>query len=351
LERDTDLVRPTKILKLKSFSSIHNGGMIKDQYGRTFDYVRIAVNERCNLRCVYCMPEEGINFMPQKDLLTTDEINRLISILVKSGVKKIRFTGGEPLLHKDIVSLVNFSANAGVKSIHLTTNGLLLGKMAKPLYEAGLNGINISLDTLDHKKFEEITRRKGLEKVIDGLNLALSLEFPSVKMNIVFMRDFNHREIGDFVELTREKPLTVRFIELMPFDAHQIWKTGKFFGAELIEKEIRQLYPNIRTDNGSATEHRIFKVPGYAGKVGIIPAFTRSLCGKCNRIRVTADGKIRNCLYSDDEFDLRQLIKNGASDKDIGKGIRRAMWMKPEDGWAAQRLGDQGRESMTQIGG
>ena len=351
MERDTDLVRPTKTLKLKSFSSTHNGGLIKDQYGRTFDYVRIAVNERCNLRCVYCMPEEGVDFLPQNDLLTTDEIMRLISVLTENGVKKIRFTGGEPLLHKEIVSLVGFAANVGVKSIHLTTNGLLLEKVAKPLLDAGLTGINISLDTLDHQKFVEITRREGVEKVIDGLNLALSMEFRSVKMNVVFMRDFNHMEIGDFVELTREKPLTVRFIELMPFDAHQIWKTGKFFGAELIEKEIRQLYPNVRTDNGSATEHRIFKVPGYVGKVGIIPAFTRSLCGKCNRIRVTADGKIRNCLYSDDEFDLKGLIRNGATDMEIGKEIRHAMWMKPKDGWVAQRQGDHGRESMTQIGG
>ncbi len=226
MERDTDLVRPTKTLKLKSFSSTHNGGLIKDQYGRTFDYVRIAVNERCNLRCVYCMPEEGVDFLPQNDLLTTDEIMRLISVLTENGVKKIRFTGGEPLLHKEIVSLVGFAANAGVKSIHLTTNGLLLEKVAKPLLDAGLTGINISLDTLDHQKFVEITRREGVEKVIDGLNLALSMEFRSVKMNVVFMRDFNHMEIGDFVELTREKPLTVRFIELMPFDAHQIWKTG-----------------------------------------------------------------------------------------------------------------------------
>ena len=351
MERDTDLVRPTKTLKLKSFSSTHNGGLIKDQYGRTFDYVRIAVNERCNLRCVYCMPEEGVDFLPQNDLLTTDEIMRLISVLTENGVKKIRFTGGEPLLHKEIVSLVGFAANAGVKSIHLTTNGLLLEKVAKPLLDAGLTGINISLDTLDHQKFVEITRREGVEKVIDALNLALSLEFRSVKINVVFMRDFNHKEIGDFVELTREKPLTVRFIELMPFDAHQIWKTGKFFGAELIEKEIRRLHPGIEPDSGTATEHSLFKVPGYAGKVGIIPAFTRSFCGECNRIRVTADGKIRNCLYSDDEFDLKGLIRNGANDVEIGKEIRHAMWMKPEDGWVAQRQGDHGRESMTQIGG
>ncbi|MDP6569128.1 MAG: GTP 3',8-cyclase MoaA [Candidatus Marinimicrobia bacterium] len=351
LERDTDLVRSTKTLKHKPVSSALNGNLIIDQFGRTFEYVRIALNERCNLRCVYCMPEEGVDFLPQNDLLTTDEIMRLISVLSENGVSRIRFTGGEPLLHKDIISLVECAVGTGIKSVHMTTNGLMLKKHVKPLFDAGLTGINISLDTLDHQKFVKITRREGLEQVMEGLRLALASPIPSVKMNVVFMRDFNHKEIGEFLELTRDNPLTIRFIELMPFDAHQIWKTGKFFGAEKIEEEVRRIYPDIETDSGTATEHRIFKIPGYAGKVGIIPAFTRSLCGECNRIRVTADGKIRNCLYSDDEFDLKRLIQNGATDMEIGKKIRRAMWMKSKDGWVAQRQGDHGRESMTQIGG
>ena len=326
--------------------------MIVDQFDRTFDYVRVAVNERCNLRCVYCMPEEGVDFLPSQELLTTNETERLISIFSQNGVRKIRFTGGEPLLYKNIIRLVRYAGSLrGVNSVHLTTNGLLLERLAVPLFEAGLTGINISLDTLDHQKFVRITRREGVDKVMTGLRLALDLPFPSVKLNVVFMRDFNHTEIGDFVELTREAPLTVRFIELMPFDSHQIWKTGKFFGAELIEKEIRHIYPRVEIESGTATEQKVFRVPGYAGKVGIIPAFTRSFCGDCNRIRLTADGKIRNCLYSGDEFDLKQLLRDSASDSDIAQEIRRAMWLKPEDGWAAQKLGDHHRESMTQIGG
>ncbi len=298
------------------------------------------------------MPEEGVDFLPSAELLTTDETERLISILAENGVRKIRFTGGEPLLHKEIARLVHHAAStADVNSVHLTTNGLLLERLAPQLFEAGLTGINISLDTLDHQKFVKITRREGLDKVLTGLRTVLDLSFPSVKLNVVFMRDFNHTEIGDFVELTREAPLTVRFIELMPFDAHQIWKTGKFLGAELIEEEIRLQYPEVEIDSGTATEQRLFRVPGYAGKVGIIPAFTRSLCGDCNRIRLTADGKIRNCLYSDDEFNLKALLRDSGSDRDIGREIRRAMWLKPEDGWAAQKLGDHHRESMTQIGG
>ena len=298
------------------------------------------------------MPEEGVDFLPSRELLTTDETGRLISILAQNGARKIRFTGGEPLLHKEIVQLVHYASDtSGVNSVNLTTNGLLLKNLAVSLYEAGLNGINISLDTLDHQKFVKITRREGLEKVLEGLRTVLDLPFSSVKLNVVVMRDFNHTEIGDFVELTKEASLTVRFIELMPFDAHQIWKTGKFLGAELIEEEIRLLYPGVERGSGTATEQKLFRVPGYAGRVGIIPAFTRSLCGDCNRIRLTADGKIRNCLYSDDEFDLKTPLRDSASDRQIAREIRRAMWLKPKDGWAAQKLGDHHRESMTQIGG
>ena len=325
---------------------------ITDQFGRVFNYVRIAINERCNLRCVYCMPEEGVDFLPSEELLRTDEIKRLISIFSINGVRKIRFTGGEPLLHKEIIDMIHYSSQIkGIDSIHLTTNGLLLDELALPLFEAGLKGINISLDTLDHKKFERITRRKGLRKVIKGLHRVLDLPFESVKLNVVSMRDFNHMEFGDFIELTRELPLTIRFIELMPFDAHQIWKTGKFIGAELIEEEIRIMFPNVVLDSGTATEHKLFRIPGYVGKVGIIPAFTRSLCSNCNRIRLTADGKIRNCLYSDEEFDLKKLLRSIRSDKDIERVIRKAMRLKPEDGWFAQKGKERHRESMTQIGG
>ena len=298
------------------------------------------------------MPEQGIDFLPSEELLRTEEIKRLISIFSINGVSKIRFTGGEPLLHKEIVDMINYSSQIkGIDSIHLTTNGLLLEELALPLFEAGLKGINISLDTLDHKKFERITRRKGLRKVIKGLHRVLDLPFESVKLNVVSMRDFNHMEIGDFIELTRELPLTIRFIELMPFDAHQIWKTGKFIGAELIEEEIRIMFPNVVLDSGTATEHKLFRIPGYVGKVGIIPAFTRSLCSNCNRIRLTADGKIRNCLYSDEEFDLKKLLRSIRSDKDIERVIRKAMRLKPEDGWFAQKGKERHRESMTQIGG
>lgn len=329
-----------------------DGHGLVDTFGRVFNYARIAVNERCNLRCIYCMPEEGVPFKPERDLLTADEIVRIVGILAGLGVDKIRFTGGEPLLHRDIVDLVGEASNTpGIQTVSLTTNGLLFSKKGPSLYRAGLHAVNMSLDTLDPDKFASITRRPGLEKVLEGLDVALGLPLSNVKLNMVVMRNFNHTELGDFVELTRDRPLTVRFIELMPFDAHQIWKTGRFLGAERIVEELKLIYPDLDMSSGSSTETYAFRVPGYQGRIGVIPSFTRSLCAGCNRLRITADGKIRNCLYSDHEFNLRDLMRGGCSDDDIGHLFRQAMWVKLSDGWEAQRQGDGHRESMTQIGG
>lgn len=325
---------------------------LADTFGRTFNYARIAVNERCNLRCVYCMPEDGVDFQPEEKLLTSEEIARIVEILAGVGVDKIRFTGGEPLLHKEIVDIVAHASNTpGIETVTLTTNGLLFRKNGRSLYEAGLGAINISLDTLDPDKFVSITRRSGLEEVLEALEMAMEFPIPTVKLNVVAMKGFNDTELGDFLELTRDRDLTVRFIELMPFDAHQIWKTGKFLSAEQIMEKLRELHADLESSPGSATETYGLKVPGYRGRVGVIPAFTRSLCGDCNRVRVTADGMIRNCLYSDNEFNLRDLMRGGASDGHLSRLFRQAMQAKPLDGWEAQRHGDHHRESMTLIGG
>ncbi len=206
---------------------------IQDTFGRTFDYLRIAVCERCNLRCVYCMPEKGITFSRAKNILTIDEIKRIVDVLSQHGVSKIRYTGGEPLLRKDLVSIIaNTVSTPGVDSVHLTTNGIFLPEKIKQLEKAGLHGLNISLDTLIAERFEKISRRPGLEQVRKGITMALNGGFKSVKINTVVMRNFNEDEIPAFIELTKENDMTVRFIELMPFDAHQIWKTGHFFGVE-----------------------------------------------------------------------------------------------------------------------
>ena len=347
---------------MKLYKNIHqndSGGqlsavppIISDQFGRTFNYLRIAVNEICNLRCIYCRPEEGVPFKPSKELLTHDEIIRFIQVSAELGVNKIRFTGGEPLLRKDLVQLISgVSSIPKIRSVHLTTNGILLQRLASELKGAGLQGINISIDTLDTEKYGIITRRDEVEKALKGLKAAKEVKIPSIKVNIVALRGFNDSEISDFVFMTKDYPLTVRFIELMPFDAHQIWKTGKFISAKQIIDSLKQLFPDIKTTSGTATEHSIFRVHGYKGKVAVIPSYSRDLCGACNRIRLTADGQIRNCLFAPNEYSVRDLLRNGASDSDIADLMLKAMWRKPIDGWAAQKAGKEHRESMTQIGG
>ena len=336
------------------FNSVLNQSRapINDRFGRTFNYLRLALNEQCNLRCIYCMPEEGINFRSEDKLLTTKEIIRLIKTISKMGVSKIRFTGGEPLLRKDLLKLVQFAKEVpGIESVHLTTNGLLLSKHIQELERAGLSGINISLDTLNSEKFKIITRRDGLNLVLNSLNKAMQSSIQSIKLNVVAMRDFNDDELMDFVRLTKENDITVRFVELMPFDSHQIWKTGKFYGADHILADIKNQVSELKPIDGSRTEHHIFRVDDYKGKVAVIPAYSRSLCGACNRIRITADGKLLNCLYSQNETNLRDAMRKGISDMEIGEMIRGTMKNKLEDGWEAQNQGSDNRESMTQIGG
>lgn len=334
---------------------------LQDTFGRTFDYVRIAITEKCNLRCTYCMPEEGVDFKHGEQILTSEEILRVIGVLGRMGVKKVRFTGGEPLVRKDIVELVAGAVNTpGIKAVHMTTNGIIFPKYAQRLRDAGLTGVNISLDTLEPEKFKTITRRKGEDKVLESIKIAQELGFPRVKINNVLMRGFNDDELDVFCELTKDNRVTVRFIEFMPFDEHQIWETGEhFLSAETMIRHIKTQYPNIELASGTRTEHHIFQVPGYKGKIAIIPAFTRSLCGNCSRIRLTADGGIRNCLYSDEEFTLMELIRSGCSDEDIVAKFRQAFDVKSKDGFESRKkaavnestIHFTGRTSMTQIGG
>ncbi len=325
---------------------------ITDRFGRVFNYLRIAVNEYCNLRCIYCMPEEGIPFQTKDRLLSKNEIFKIIKIMADLGVSKIRFTGGEPLIRKDLIDLIYFtSKKTNIDSIHLTTNGVLLPEYIDRLVDIGLNGINISLDTLNQSKFKKITRREGLDKVLEGLYLAINSGIKSIKVNVVAMKDFNDDEISDFTELTKDNNITVRFIELMPFDSHQIWKTGKFFRSDKIVKYLKSHYKGLESVTGSSTEHYIFNIKNYIGRVAVIPSYTRSLCGDCNRIRITADGKLLNCLYSKKETNIRDAIRSGMSEKEIKDLILLAMRKKLKDGWIAQNQGEDSRESMTQIGG
>lgn len=334
---------------------------LQDRFGRTFDYVRIAVTEKCNLRCTYCMPEEGVELAAKEKLLSTEEFLRVIGVLGRMGVKKVRFTGGEPLVRKDIVQLVEgAAATPGIKSVHLTTNGILFDRYAKELRAAGLTGVNISLDTLDPERFLTITRRTGLDTVMRAIDVALEHGFPRVKVNVVLMRGFNEDELFSFTEMTKDKRVTVRFIEFMPFDAHQIWESGVHFAsAESLVHQIEEFYPGIQAAPGTRTEHHTFQAPGYVGKIAVIPAFTRSLCGNCSRIRLTSDGSIRNCLYSDLEYNLRDAMRAGCSDSEVESLFRKAFDEKAKDGFESKKqstakrvnVSDIGRVSMTQIGG
>lgn len=339
---------------------------LQDRHGRTFDYVRIAVIEQCNLRCTYCMPEEGVKFKEKDMVLRTDEILRVVETLARMGVRKVRYTGGEPLVRPDIIDIVDRTVKTpGVKAVHLTTNGLLFPKYAEDLRNAGLTGVNISLDSLQADKFETITRRSGLEKVLESIDLAVELGFPRVKVNVVLMRGFNEDELIPFCELTKDKPVTVRFIEFMPFDAHQIWESGQHFASAAdLCGQIEDHYKGhgLEPADGTRTEHHIYHVPEYKGKIAVIPAFTRSLCGNCSRIRVTADGNIMNCLYSEDPYHLKDLMRNGGSNDDVAALFRKAFDEKHKDGFEAKKAAsvaakinvsdiDRSRASMTQIGG
>ena len=323
-----------------------------DQFGRIFDYLRIAVNEKCNLRCIYCMPEKGVPFKPENELLSTVEITRLVKIAASLGVKKVRFTGGEPLLRKDITELIQSAVGTpGIRSVHMTTNGIFLQSAISELQEAGLNGVNISLDTLNPERFKKITRRNGLAQVMAGLDAALATGSLLTKLNVVAMRNFNEDELDRFAGLTKDHEIVVRFIELMPFDSQQIWKTGKFYGVDQIISDLHQAFPHLVIDQGTRTEHNIYRVPGYRGKIAVIPAYSRHLCGACNRIRITADGKILNCLFSHEESNVIDRLRSGAGDNEIAELMKTAMRKKLENGWEAQKSGGEQRDSMTQIGG
>mgnify|MGYP001158394691 CR=1 FL=1 len=325
---------------------------IVDQYDRTFDYLRLAVNEKCNLRCIYCMPEEGIGLLKEDLYLSQLEIKRILYLFSQMGISKIRFTGGEPLLRKDIPGLISYAKNqCEIDKIYLTTNGILLNKYIKELESAGLAGINISLDSLIPERFKKITRRNKLDQVLNNIELVQDSNISSLKINVVFMRGFNDDELLNFVQMTKTNKLTVRFIELMPFDAHQIWKTGKFYKSEDIVRDLKNQVKGLQPVTGSNTEHYIFQVDGYLGKVAVIPSYSRNLCTNCNRVRVTADGSLKNCLYSKEEKSLRDEIRKGASDQELKDLVCDSFFAKHKDGWEAQKVEGNLRKSMTQIGG
>lgn len=323
-----------------------------DNQNRHITNMRISVTDRCNFRCIYCMPEE-MTWYPRADILTFEEIQRVVQIVAGLGSDKIRLTGGEPTLRSDLPDLVRMIHEVdGIRDVGLTTNGFKLKQLAQPLYDAGLRRLNVSLDSLDRHKFHEMTRRDALDKVLDGLREAERVGFNPIKINAVTMRGRTEDEVLDFARLAMERAFKVRFIEFMPLDGDGIWGPDSYVpGREIIER-IDAVYPleSIPTDRPEPATRYRFRNNGQ-GEIGIIPSVSEPFCESCNRIRITADGKLRTCLFSLGETDLREPLRNGASDENLAEIIVEAVRHK-EPGHLINRADFVKPErSMSQIGG
>lgn len=302
--------------------------MLIDSFGRFHTYLRISLTERCNLRCQYCMPSEGVVLTPSPQLLSHDEIIRLADLFVSSGVDKIRLTGGEPTIRKDIEDICfHLSKLKGLKTLTMTTNGIVLAKKLPKLKECGLNSVNISLDTLVPAKFEFMTRRKGHDRVMEAIDAAIELGFHPVKVNCVVMRGVNDEEICDFVELTREKPINIRFIEFMPFDGN-VWNVKKLVPYVEMLDRVRQRFKDVKRLQDSPTDTaKNFTINGHRGIVSFITSMTEHFCGGCNRLRLLADGNFKVCLFGPSEVSLRDPLRAGVDDlglkEIIGTAVKR----------------------------
>ena len=305
---------------------------LTDKFSRQHDYLRISVTERCNLRCTYCMPEEGVPLSPPSHLLTTPEISYLSALFVSQGVTKIRLTGGEPTIRKDIVPLMHNIGNLrskGLKELCITTNGIALHRKLDSMTEAGLTGVNLSLDTLDPFQFQIMTRRQGFPAVIRSIERILEMNRLGagikLKINCVVMRGINEREIIPFVEMGRDKDIEVRFIEYMPFDGNK-WAKGKMLSYKEMLGIIREKYPELEKVRDKMNDtSKTFRVPGFVGRLGFITSMTHNFCGSCNRLRITSDGNLKVCLFGNAEVSLRDLLRKGNNGQPIDEEVMEAI--------------------------
>lgn len=324
-----------------------------DNHGRPLNYLRLAVTDRCNLRCFYCMPEEGIQYLPKKELLTFEEIIRLISLMASMGISKIRLTGGEPFVRNDLMALIrNIVEIPGVQEWHITTNGILTAPHIKELKRLGVGSVNLSLDTLDRDRFKMITRRDGFNSCINTLEQLLTEEIP-VKINAVVMEGKNTDDIISMAKLTKDKNVSVRFIEEMPFNGsgenHKTWSYKKIF------EHLHFNFPGIYklNDPENSTSYN-YQIPEHRGSIGIIAAFSRTFCGTCNRIRLTAQGTLKTCLYDDGVLDVKKLLRSGMPDEDLELTLMSAFKSRPANGFEAEQNRNDNlsvHESMSTIGG
>jgi len=328
-------------------------GPLLDTFGRIADDLRISVTDKCNFRCTYCMPAEGLAWLPRAEILTYEEIARLVGVFVRLGVREIKLTGGEPTVRRELPSLVAMIRRAQPDvAISMTTNGYLLDRLAEPLARAGLDRATVSCDSLMRHRFAEMTRRDALDKVMEGLRAAEAAGLTPIKLNCVVIAGTNEDEVVDFARFARDTGYEVRFIEYMPLDAEQKWERAKVVPSAEILAAIDAVYPLVPEDTGGAEPATSFRfADGAPGAIGVIASVTEPFCDTCNRLRITADGQLRACLFAMQEADLRTPLRSGASDAEIEAVIRAAVWAK----WEGHKINhpdfERPSRSMSMIGG
>ncbi len=324
-----------------------------DGWDREIKSLRVSVTDKCNFRCKYCMPAEGLEWLPREEVLSFEEIARIVRVLAEMGVEEIRLTGGEPLVRRDLTTLVEMVARTpGVQDLSLTTNGILLDRLAGPLVAAGLRRLNVSLDSLSHTRFAEITRRDALDRVLAGLAEAERYpELRPIKVNCVAIRGFTEEEVPALAELARTKPYVIRFIEFMPLDADEAWRQDEVLTGAEIRGLIEERWPLVEIPAKASSTARRFRFEDGAGEIGFVNPVSEPFCSSCDRIRLTADGKLRTCLFSRREWDLKDPLRRGASDDDLAGLLRWAVKHKE----LKHRINEPGfvraSRSMSQIGG
>jgi GTP 3',8-cyclase len=327
--------------------------MLLDPYKRKINYLRISVTDRCNLRCRYCMPEEGIPLIPRDRILSYEELLRIVRVFAKEGISKVRLTGGEPLIRRGIVDFItSLSLIEEIKDLSLTTNGILLRELASDLKRAGLKRVNISLDSLRRDRFCQITRKDAYEQVWEGIIESLQVGLSPIKINMVAIQGVNDDEIESFARLTLHLPLTVRYIEYMPSGNGEAWKESDILTIPQIKDRLERLgklipIPSDRWDGPAMRFH----FEGATGEIGFIGAVSSHFCEECNRLRLTPDGRIRTCLFSDEEIDLRELLREGGSDHDLKERLLVALQAKPERHHINTHQFRKCQRNMSAIGG
>ena len=326
---------------------------MRDTFNRPITYLRISVTDRCNLRCVYCMPEAGLPWIPKPEILTFEEIARVVEAGASVGLRSVRLTGGEPLVRRDLVRLVGMlRAIPGIEDIALSTNGLLLAEQAAALRRAGLDRVNVSLDTLREERFFEISRRTGLQRVLDGIDAAAAVGLSPIKLNCVVMRGYNDDELEAFAELARARPVYVRFIEVMPVQENVATHAEVYVSADEIVERLRAARELVATSGpGGNGPARYFAYPGAQGAVGVISPLSHDYCERCNRVRLSADGRLRLCLFGDHHIDLRTPVRAGASREELAAIFTGAMLIKPERHHLGVATTASAMRAFSEIGG